>query len=64
MSVYRVEVWEKFVFDVEAENKSKAIDEAFNKTLNSNKNKLRDRSQINIGKPKWLRKSEENEDDS
>ena len=57
MSIYRVEVCEKFVFEVEAENKSKATRVAFNKSLNSNKNKLRGRSQINIGKPEWLRKS-------
>jgi hypothetical protein len=63
MSVYRVEVWEKFVFEVEAENKAKATRVAFSKSLNSNKNKLRDRSQTNIGKPKWLRKSEENKDE-
>ena len=63
MSVYKVKVWEKFVFEVEAENKSEATKKAFSKTLSSNKNKNLSHFQTNIGKPEWLRKSEKNEDE-
>jgi len=63
MSVYKVEVWEKYILEVDAENKSDAVRVAHNKRLKA----IRDRHQLSlteIGKPKWLRKSEENEDDS
>tara|TARA_R100000781_G_scaffold48567_1_gene32398 strand:- start:2062 stop:2259 length:198 start_codon:yes stop_codon:yes gene_type:complete len=65
MSVYKVEIWEKYILEVDAENQSDAIRIAHNKRLNSRKDTA-DRqklSQTNIGKPIWLCKSEENKDE-
>ena len=62
MSVYRVEVWEKYILEVDAENQSDAVRVAHNKRLKA----VRDRHQLSltkIDKVKWLRKSEENQNE-
>ena len=61
MSVYKVEVWEKYILEVDAENKADAVRVAHNKRIKA----IGDRHQLSttkIDKVKWLRKSEENED--
>ena len=65
MSVYKVEVWEKYILEVDAENQTYAIRVAHNKRISSLEG-TGTRYQLSltkIGKPKWLRKSEESEDD-
>lgn len=69
MSVYRVMIERQYVIEIDAENKVDAQRVAWNKIIGSpilisERDKYKYRSQTNIGKPEWLRKSEENEDDS